>query len=458
MRTSGLSCVVALCTALLALADCNGAGVSPAGNGSAMNVRSNSASSPSPIAHVVLVVQENRTFNDFFATFPGGDGTTTGMTVANSNCSPPISGGSIALTKSPLLVRKDMNHSWKTGYTVAYDKGKLDAFDNVRFDGGAGTPECYAPYQYTDPSQIQPYWTMAQQYTLLEHMFATQGSDSFTAHQDIIRGGTEVETNKGMIDLPGCSGSKCIWGCDAPPKTRTHLITNTNKWVSKLGPFPCSDKFSLSYPTLRDLLDAKSISWKYYVPPQSSAFGKLMNAFDLVYNVRYGSEWGTNVTWPETNIFNDITGGTLPAVSWVIPEENSSDHPGTSQDNGPSWVASVVNAIGESGVLELDGYHCRLGRLGRLLRQPRARNRELRRLRLAGAGDPDFALRSPCVHLDDAIRVWKHSEVHRKQLESWLAWYERSARDEHHRLVQLFADTDSVPTDPVEPRQVVLPS
>jgi phospholipase C len=349
MRTSGLSCVVALCTALLALADCNGAGVSPAGNGSAMNVRSNSASSPSPIAHVVLVVQENRTFNDFFATFPGGDGTTTGMTVANSNCSPPISGGSIALTKSPLLVRKDMNHSWKTGYTVAYDKGKLDAFDNVRFDGGAGTPECYAPYQYTDPSQIQPYWTMAQQYTLLEHMFATQGSDSFTAHQDIIRGGTEVETNKGMIDLPGCSGSKCIWGCDAPPKTRTHLITNTNKWVSKLGPFPCSDKFSLSYPTLRDLLDAKSISWKYYVPPQSSAFGKLMNAFDLVYNVRYGSEWGTNVTWPETNIFNDITGGTLPAVSWVIPEENSSDHPGTSQDNGPSWVASVVNAIGESG-------------------------------------------------------------------------------------------------------------
>jgi phospholipase C len=151
-----------------------------------------------------------------------------------------------------------------------------------------------------------------------------------------------------MVDLPGCSGSRCYWGCDAPPNTRTHLISNTNVWIKKLGPYPCSNKFSVKYPTMRDLLDAKSVSWKYYVPAQSTNFGKLMNAFDLVYPVRYGSEWGTNVSSPETNIFNDISSNALPAVSWVIPQENNSDHPGTSKDAGPQWVASVVNAIGQS--------------------------------------------------------------------------------------------------------------
>ena len=64
--------------------------------------------------------------------------------------------------------------------------------------------------------------------------------------------------------------------------------------------------------------------------------------------MRYGPEWGTNVTWPETNVFKDISGGTLPAVSWVIPDGRNSDHPNGGQDDGPSWVASVVNAIGES--------------------------------------------------------------------------------------------------------------
>jgi phospholipase C len=73
-----------------------------------------------------------------------------------------------------------------------------------------------------------------------------------------------------------------------------------------------------------------------------------MNAFDVIWPVRNGPEWGTNVSMPETNIFNDITSGALPSVSWVIPIENNSDHPGTSQDNGPQWVASIVNAIGES--------------------------------------------------------------------------------------------------------------
>ncbi|MBV8530287.1 MAG: hypothetical protein JO104_03145 [Candidatus Eremiobacteraeota bacterium] len=114
------------------------------------------------------------------------------------------------------------------------------------------------------------------------------------------------------------------------------------------GPFPC-----LNYPTMRDLLDAQSVSWKYYSPPVTKGpqgTGALWNAFDAIRAVRYGPEWGTKVTTTDLAIFNDIHYGQLPAVSWVIPDRQNSDHPagGPHTDTGPSWVASIVNAVGES--------------------------------------------------------------------------------------------------------------
>jgi phospholipase C len=299
----------------------------------------------SPIKHVVLVIQENRTFNNFFATYPGADGTTTGAVVANSQCG--ISKNqTIALAKANLVTPKDLVHNYQ-GFRTARHGGKMDAFDNILTN--AGTPECTYPYQYVDPSQIQPYWDIAQQYVLAEHMFTTQGSSSFTGHQDLIAGGTIVEPNEAMVNLPTCSGGTCRWGCDAPAGTHTSLISKSNVYRPGKGPFPCTNKFTTNYPTLRDLLDAKGVSWKYYVPsPCCNTNGRLFTAYDVVYAVRYGPEWKTNISTPQTNIFNDISSGTLPAVSWLIPDTPDSDHPGDKVDNGPSWVASVVNAIGQS--------------------------------------------------------------------------------------------------------------
>lgn len=346
MRVLGAAYVFGLCAMIAGLSACNASSSSSFTNG--YNPQPATASSPSPIKHVVIVVQENRTFNDFFATYPGADGTITAQAGPNSNCSPPIQyEQTVYLTKMPLVLPKDLNHRF-SGYSTAWDGGKLDGFDKV--PNGKGIPECLYPYQYTDPSQIQPYWSMAQQYTLAEHMFTTQGSDSFTAHQDLIRGGTLVQNGKSLVDLPSCSGTKCKWGCDAPPGTHTSLITQGNNYIKYRGkgPFPCSKNFKLSYPTLRDLLDAMSISWKYYVPAMNQINGKLFNAFDAVAAVRYGSEWSSNISSPETNVITDAENGALPNVSWVIPSAPNSDHPGEGKDDGPSWVASVVNAIGES--------------------------------------------------------------------------------------------------------------
>jgi phospholipase C len=346
MKISTLYLALAFCTIGLLLADCNGGSASSTPNPS-LNPQSGSGSSPSPIEHVVIMIQENRTFNDFFATFPGADGTTTGRVVPNPQCTPPItSKETINLPEVPLVVPSDMNHTFKTGYSVAYDRGKMDAYDLIKY-GGTGPPECTYPYQYTEPEQIMPYWYMAEQYALAEHMFTVQGSDSFTAHQDLIRGGTIVEPGKAMVDLPDCSGSRCYWGCDAPPGTITHLVTEKDEYI-KDGPFPCTTHFKSTYLTLRDLLDAKYVSWKYYVPPTDTSYGKLMSAFDVIWSVRNGPEWKTNVITPETKIFDDISSGSLANVSWVVPDQNNSDHPGTATDNGPEWVASVVNAVGAS--------------------------------------------------------------------------------------------------------------
>ena len=301
------------------------------------------ANATSPIEHVVVLIQENRSFNNFFATYPGADGTKTATVAAEAACNPPIKAGTLALKKAKLVLSHDLNHRY-LGFSTAFNGGKMDSFDRVKLQDG--NPECRLPYVYTDPEQIQPYWMMAQQYVLAEHIFATHGSGSFIAHQDLIRGSTQIDAGNSLIDNP--TGQP--WGCDGKSGTKTSLITAGNIVKRAVGPFPCSRNFPdpNAYNTLRDLLDAKMVSWRYYVPKLGTNYGDLMNAFDVIAPVRYGAEWKTNVVWPQTEILNDISNGSLPAVSWVIPTEPDSDHPGESVDHGPAWIASIVNAIGES--------------------------------------------------------------------------------------------------------------
>jgi phospholipase C len=283
---------------------------------------------PGKIAHLVIVVQENRSFDNFFATFPGADGTTSGRV---------HSGATYPLKKSGLIQIQDICHSYQC-YRWDYDHKKMDGFDlSANLVGASGL----APYQYVDPAQIAPYWTIARRYVLGDRMFQTQGSSSFTAHQDLIAGDTAFAPDERAIDLP----NGLPWGCDAPAGTHTAAIKRFGQYIPLGGPFPC-----YKYATLRDLLDAKGQSWKYYTPsshPRQQG-GRIWDAFDAIDAVRHGPEWATNVSWPNTNLFSDLSGGRLAAVSWVIPQGGDSDHPGYKSDTGPSWVAQVVNAIGKS--------------------------------------------------------------------------------------------------------------
>jgi phospholipase C len=299
-----------------------------------------SSSGSGVIKHVVVVIQENRTFDNLFATFPHADGTTEGEMELPS-------GGSVMVALQPAALDEpcDFGHSYK-GYLKDYNNGAMDGFS---LEGGGKNcpgPSGTATYQYVYPQQIAPYWDIAGTYVLADHMFSTQGSGSFTAHQDLIAGATIINTEKtkSLVDFPSAEP----WGCDAKakhPRTVTSILSYEYPnlvYRYHKGPFPC-----MGYETMRDLLDAKSISWRYYSPPEPTGTGAIWDAFDAIKAVREGAEWHTNVVLP-LNFFFDIANDRLPAVSWIVPDLLDSDHPASGSHSGPSWVASIVNAVGQS--------------------------------------------------------------------------------------------------------------
>src|ERR1700734_4018897 len=235
------------------------------------------------IEHVGVVIQENRSFDDLFATFPGADGATQGLMKTES-------GGDtyVPLKKVNLGTQCDPAHGY-SGFLKNLDGGKMDGFALTGNKCGGNHTQ---PYQYVDPGQIGPYWAIASQYVLGDQMFQTQGSGSFTAHQDLIAGATAIDSKDSIIDTP--SGSP--WGCDAPKGTRTSLITTSKQILRGKGPFPC-----WNYPTgtMRDVLDAKGITWRYYVPPlKANTPGGDWNAYDAIEAVRNGPEWSNNISIP----------------------------------------------------------------------------------------------------------------------------------------------------------------
>jgi phospholipase C len=321
---------ILFCCALVAvLAGCSGIGSQSATSAlPATQSKARPDASSGKLSHVVIVIQTNRSFDNLFATFPGADGTTTGEMYGSQT---------IALKKSGLYNAKLYQNS-RAAFLVDYDNGMMDGWSAVYVNR---KPCATCAYQYVDPAQIKPYWAMAKKYVLADHMFPTENSGDFSSHQDLIRGSSAIDAHDSAIDFP----THGPWGCDAQNGTTTPLITDAGKYI-KNGLAPC-----FTYSTLRDLLDAQKLSWKYYAPNlfNGGLAGSYWNAFDAISAVRYGPEWTTNVSSPETNFLSDVKNGALPAVAWVSPSDEDSDHAGFGKtDTGPAWVAKVVNAVGNS--------------------------------------------------------------------------------------------------------------
>jgi phospholipase C len=333
-----------LISTIALLAACAVAGCTASGAGNARAIpavpnRATSGSSAQKIRHIVIIVQENRTFDNIFAGYPGAD------TVMVGRCKPIPSQhlcpkGRVRLKAIPYAGEHDMSHNYTPAWD-AVDGGKMDAFD-VNPGYGPKYVGLY-PYSYIERSEVAPYWSMAQHYALLDRMFPTELGPSFTSHLNLIAGTDDLTPTLAEANYPTSEP----WGCDAYPTTVSWTV-DTTRTVNGNGPFPCFTQFN----TIANVLDAKHVSWRYYAPPMASkgsygtGGGQLWTAFDAIKAVRYGPDWKKIVT-PQTRVLADVAKGRLAAVTYVIPDWKDSDWPNGS-DTGPSWVASVVNAIGKS--------------------------------------------------------------------------------------------------------------
>ncbi len=299
------------------------------------------------IKHVVVIAQENRSFDNLFHGFPG----------ANTVDSGPGHGIVYQLQPVSLANPWDISHTHNQ-FLEDYDGGKNDGFDEEihKYKSGCSDPmnepSCWVfwgsqylqtAYAYVNPSEIQPYWMMAKRYALADNAFESNNGPSYPSHQYMIAGqsGTVAEN-------PGTGP----WGCDAASKvTSTVLQYGTTQppvfspqtGIQATGPFPC-----FGYETAANRLDHARVTWAYYAPAVGANGGVIWSAFDAIWHVRFGADWYTDVRSPETRILNDIKSRSLPQVSWVTPSYVNSDHAGSRSLTGPAWVGSIVNAIGNS--------------------------------------------------------------------------------------------------------------
>ncbi|MGH9599359.1 MAG: phospholipase C [Terracidiphilus sp.] len=268
----------------------------------------------SPIERIVVIMQENRSFDNLFHDYPGADTVQSGMS----------KGVSIPLKPVGLAYGHDLKHThpqwWKD-----WDHGAMDGFAQ----SGADPPTL--AYSYVPRKDVEPYWDLAEQYTLGDHMFQSNTGPSFVAHQYMIAGQSG--------DVVG-NPTGTIWGCDADPSARAPLVGPNGTDLP--GVFPCFD-----YQTMADLLDARGITWRYYAPSGLQHF-YILSAYQAIRHIRYGKDWKKNVISPQNRVLTDIAAGELAQVTWIVPDLSHSDHPASGSLEGPDWVASIVNAIGTS--------------------------------------------------------------------------------------------------------------
>ena len=320
--------------AALLLAGCGnsapGSGaVTPAGYAPHMSSVSLHGDRPGGINHVIIVFQENRSPDNLFQGLRGADIASSGL---DSN------GNVIRLQPIPMHTTYDLAHTHKA-FLQTYDGGKMDGANLEYTTCGSNCPYQNPMYSYVPASQDQPYLDLASQYTFADRMFQTNQGPSFPAHQYIIAGTSEPQDGSDLLaseNPTAWGGGNSPGGCTAPANTLVAMIDPSGNESTKM--YPCFE-----HPTLMDLLDQHGISWKYY----ANYANGIWTGPNAIQHIRSGQDW-QNVDLTPSDVLTDISRGRLAQVSWVIPTVLSSDHPRETDGSGPSWVASVVNAVGQS--------------------------------------------------------------------------------------------------------------
>ena len=319
------------------------------------------AAQPFPIQHIVIIMQENRSFDSYFGTFPGADGIPMQGGVPTVCVPDPDTGQCVA----PYHDGNDRNLGGPHGAqfaTADIDGGQMDGFIASEHLGrktacaGFGDPTCLQENNgltdvmgYHDQRDIPNYWTYAQQYVLQDRMFEPNASWSLPAHLFTV--------SAWSARCPSDDPMSCTNEVETPSGT-AYLLTGENSPRRTTLPKPRYAWTDITY-----LLHQAGVSWGYYLDqgtepdceddamfceakPQSPNVPWIWNPLPWFTTVQQDGELA-NIQ-PHANFYAAARAGTLPAVSWVIPDGHDSEHPPNLVSDGQAYVTSVINAVMES--------------------------------------------------------------------------------------------------------------
>jgi phospholipase C len=281
-------------------------------------------STSSPITHIVVVIQENRTVDNLFQFLPGANTASYGLNLYNQE---------VPLKPEGLKGTYDLDHA-HLDWLAAYNDGAMNGWSRELC---AGQCPKNPAYHFVPQNQVQPYYDMAEQYTFGDEMFASNQGPSFPAHQYIVSG-TSTNYDNSPWRVANDAGDN-EGGCDSPPGTTVLMIDAKGHLGHPV--FPCFTRTSIF-----TLLDQAHVSWRFYEANKGAGPWNAVDALrPLWQNIL---EYSENVVWPSATVLSDIRDGKLASVVFVTPTSAESDHSGENDGTGPSWVASIVNAIGWS--------------------------------------------------------------------------------------------------------------
>ncbi len=307
----------------------------------------------SKIKHIIIIMQENRSFDTYFGTFPGADGLPT-QNGKFTVCIPdPQSGKCVFPFHNPA----DKNYGGPHGQADALldvNSGKMDGFiaDAEKAKSGcplsSNDPSCSSGATdvmgYHDAREIPNYWNYAQQFVLQDHLFEPNASWSLPQHLFMVSEWSAKCAKAG--DPLSCINA--LQNPGNPPDMKA-------KKGAKANPPPDYAWTDLTY-----LLFKKNVSWKYYIqagtqpdcandaadcPPahQDAKTPGIWNPLPYFDTVKQDGQL-ENIT-DVTHFYQDAKNGSLPAVSWITPSGANSEHPTALVSDGQAWTTSLINAV-----------------------------------------------------------------------------------------------------------------
>jgi phospholipase C len=354
---------------------------------------------PNPLKHIILIVQENRTPDELFQTlltYPGINAANYDIVssgLANVNGTDQV----IQLTPRALETDYDLGHSHEDFETM-WDNGKMDGANSILDTCNSNSTDCtnrgigqFLSYKYVQASDVGPYLQIAAQYGWANYMFQTNESDSYASHL-ILFSGTSAATAEDdaegsfITGVPGSpKGGNYVGaddtGCLAPEGEVNSAITTAtapNLYTITNDPL---GSFCFKHESMATILNYGKLSWKYYAQddpgnpdpndPDEKGYnpaGTFWNAANSMYSIcepNYtgaeptctSAQYKDNIDTDPSDVLTSISGCKLASVAWVTPIGQNSDHPGEENaTNGPSWVASIVNAVGAATTCDTAGY------------------------------------------------------------------------------------------------------